>query len=419
VLAGFGVVLAGCGSPAGTDGSTATPAGTTTTPTGASHWYPHPQPTGNRVLAGTGSIREADPVTIPIDNPAWLVAVPADSGSDWVVVTDDGTARRYRVVDGKATERDTYDSFQGVPVVRRTDGSVSLVRPHRDVSSVAPPTFADDGRTRLAVGADGDLLVTRGTSTERVDVGAIPDGRIVRLDEDRYALLGDRTERYRHRALGDAVEGASIVVVDARGRIETRHILDPPAVFEAQAPLAADIDGDGRRELVVPVADSRDGARIGVFSPDGSRLATGPIHGSGWRHPLAVAPLGPDGQLELAVVRKPHVEHVLEFYRMTGGDLPVRTTLQGFRSHTYRSRNLEGALAADLDADGQVELLVPTTRRTELAAVARTGEGATVEWRLPLAEGLRTNLTGVTLADGGVAVGAGTASGVCVWHGRG
>jgi hypothetical protein len=334
-----------------------------------------------------------------------------------VVVSDDGGATRYRVADGEVIEQEDYDPFaRRVPVVRRVDGSVALVRPPASVSPVAPPTFADGGRTRLVPGTDGDLLVTRDGSTERVDVGMLADGRVVRVSEDRYALLGDRTDRYRHRALGDAVEGGSLVVADARGTVETRHAIDPPAVIEAQAPMAADLDGDGRRELLVPVSDSADGARIAAFAPDGSRLATGPIHGSGWRHPLAVAPLGPDGKPELAVVRKPHVEHVLEFYRFDGGELSVRTTLRGFRSHTYGSRSLDGALAADLDGDGAAELLVPTTGRDELAAVGRTADGAAVDWRLPLDGTLRTNLAGT--ADGeGVAVGAGTAGGVRVWQG--
>jgi CBS domain-containing protein len=36
-----------------------------------------------------GSIRGATPVTIPTESPSWLVALPADDGSDWVVVGDD------------------------------------------------------------------------------------------------------------------------------------------------------------------------------------------------------------------------------------------------------------------------------------------------------------------------------------------
>jgi hypothetical protein len=74
-------------------------------------------------------------------------------------------------------------------------------------------------------------------------------------------------------------------------------------------------------------------------------------------------------------------------------------------------------VAADLDGDGAVEALVPTTARESLAAVRRTADGATVAWRLPLGGRLATNVTGVALPDGRVAVGAGTADGVRVWQG--
>lgn len=412
----MGFALAGCQSPGESNSPTDQSSTPPTEPTPGSYWYPQTQATGNRALDGPGNVRDATPVTLPVESPAWLVALPAPEGSDWVVVSDDGAATRYRVARGGATEEESYEPLTGrAPVVRRTGEGVDLVRPPASIASSAPPTFADEGRTRLALGTDGDLLVTGDGRDERVDVAALPDGRIVRVSESRYALLGDRTDRYRHGALGDNIEGASLVVVDSRGRIEFRRAVGPPAVVEAQAPLAGDLDGDGQRELLVPVSDGADGARIVAFASDGTRLATGPIHGSGWRHPLAVAPFGPAGEPELAVVRKPHVEHVLEFYRLDGS-LTVEATLPGFRTHTYGSRNLDGALAADLDADGAVEVLVPTTSRTELAAVRRSADGAEVAWRLSLDGGLRTNVTGVTL-DGGVAVGAGTPDGVRVWQG--
>lgn len=428
LLATLGVVLAGCGSagppPADADAATPTPARSPTTPTAADHWYPHPRPTRNRRLDGAGAIRDATPVDIDVGEPRWLVALPAPGGSDWVVTRADGTAARYRVTDGTATREETDESIgDRVPVVRRRASgesqarAVSLVRPPAELSPMAPPAFVDGGRTRAAIGTDGDLLVTGAAGTDRLAVDALPDGRVVHLDGSRVALLGDATDRYRHGALGDAIEGGSVVVVDtATATVETRAAVGPPAVVEGLGPIAADLDGDGERELLVTVSDAADGARIAAFRPDGRRIGTGPVHGSGWRHALAVAPFGPGGRLELAVVRKPHVEHVLEFYRLTGDSLDVVATVQGFRSHTYGSRILDGALAADFDDDGRLELLVPTTPRDELAAVRRVGDGAGVAWSLSLDGQVRTNVTGVG-SDGRIAVGVGTAAGVRVWQG--
>jgi hypothetical protein len=428
LLATLGVVLAGCqsaGAPsADADTATPTPARSPTTPTAADHWYPHPRPTGNRRLDGAGAVRDATPVDIEIGKPRWLVALPAPDGSDWIVTHDDGRAARYRVTDGAATREAEYEAIgDRVPVVRRRasgesqERGVSLVRPPAEVSPMAPPIFVDGGRTRAAIGTDGDLFVTSESGTDRLAVDALPDGRIVHLGGGRVALLGDTTDRYRHGALGDEVEGGSVVVVDtATSTVETRTGVGPPAVVEGLGPIAADLDGDGERELLVALSDAADGARIAAFRPDGRRIGTGPIHGSGWRHALAVAPFGPRGRPELAVVRKPHVEHVLEFYRIAGGSLNVTATVRGFRSHTYGSRILDGALAADFDDDGRVELLVPTTSRDELAAVRRAEGGARVAWSLSLDGQAHTNVTGVA-ADGHIAVGVGTAAGVRVWQG--
>ncbi|ERH02121.1 MAG: hypothetical protein J07HN6_01686, partial [Halonotius sp. J07HN6] len=165
------------------------------------------------------------------------------------------------------------------------------------------------------------------------------------------------------------------------------------------------------------VADTANGARIRVYDIDGGAIATGPIYGPGWRHQLCVAPFGPNATPELAVVRKPHVDRTVEFYRLTDGALEVVATKQGYSSHTYGSRNLDGALAGDLDGDGRPELLVPTTPRQELAVLQRTDGGVEQAFSLPLGGTLTTNVAGVALDDGRIAVGAGTATGVRVWQG--
>jgi hypothetical protein len=179
----------------------------------------------------------------------------------------------------------------------------------------------------------------------------------------------------------------------------------------------ADVTGDGRPDIVLTLADSENGAWLALYRPDGTKRAEGPVYGPGWRHQLAVAPFAPDGTPEIAAVLKPHVNQVLEFYRFRNGSLDVGAELEGYSTHTYGSRNPDGAIAGDLDSDGQVELLLPTSSREELRAVRRTGGGARIDWGLDPGGVVRSNLTGVALDDGRVAVGVGTDAGVRIWQG--
>lgn len=137
----------------------------------------------------------------------------------------------------------------------------------------------------LYVAPDGDVVLWGTDETTRLDVAALPDGGIVRVDADRYALYGGRTDRYEH------------------------------------------------------------GARIRVYGTDGTALATGPVYGPRWRHQLCVAPFRTDGTGEFAVVRKPHVDRTVEFYWLDGDVLSVTATRSGYASHRYGSRNLGGGLA--------------------------------------------------------------------------
>ncbi|PSP32206.1 hypothetical protein BRC64_07280 [Halobacteriales archaeon QH_10_67_22] len=364
VLAMLSAGLAGC-SLGGEDNGprTGTDRPPSPTPPGAtSYWYTRPEVTGNRTLPGAGAIDAAEPVTFePEGGPQWLVAHPGPSGSFWTVVTTDGRATRWRVRDGEADRVAEYGSLPAGarPVVATGEG--------------------------------------------------VGDGR--------YALFTDTTDRYAHGALGDTTEGQTLTVLDPAGpTVDWQTTVGPDDVFEGLGPLVADFDGDGDPEIVTTVANAAEGARIAVFSTAGDRLATGPVHSSGWRHQLNVAPLGPEGRPELAVVRKPHVDRVLEFYRLEGGSLEIVATQGDFSTHTYGSRITDGALAADLDGDGRTEVLAPRSRRDSLGAVRRTADGARVAWQLTVDGQIGSNVTGVALDDG-LAVGVGTAETVTVWQG--
>ena len=162
------------------------------------------------------------------------------------------------------------------------------------------------------------------------------------------------------------------------------------------------------------VSDEEQGARIVVFDKEGTRVASGPAVGQGyrWRHQLAVAPFGPDDELELVDVLTPHIGGTVEFYRLEGKELRVVARVRGYTSHRIGSRNLDQALAGDFDGDGRVELLLPSQGGTELGGIRRTSDGAAAAWTVPVGGSISTNLAGVPHADGRLAVGVGRRDGV-------
>jgi hypothetical protein len=413
--------LAGCvgsstpSTPSSPEGPTGPP---TRPPPGARYAFTHLRPGGNRVLGGAGAVDDARPVDVAVDGrPAWLLPFRgSETTSYWTVVTAGGRATTHRVADGTSDVVAAHGRVPTPPLAYAADGAFGLVDTPADCAAHTHPVVVDGGL--LYVATNGDVVVRREGVETRLDARAPADARPVRIGGDRYALYGGRTTRYAHGALGDTVEGSRLLLVDAaRGRIDADVALDAPTVFEGLSPLVADLDGDGDAEVVTTVAASAVGARIRAYGTDGTELATGPVYGPGWRHQLCVAPFGPDGRPELAAVRKPHVDRTLEFYRLDGSGLTVTATHEGYASHTYGSRILDGGLAADLDGDGRPELLVPTAGRRMLAAVRRTARGADRAWSLPLGGDLVTNVAGVGLGDGHLAVGAGTADGVRIWQG--
>ena len=124
----------------------------------------------------------------------------------------------------------------------------------------------------------------------------------------------------------------------------------------------------------------------------------------------------PGGELELAVVRTPHIGGTVEFYRLEGSSLRIAAQHRKITSHVIGSRNLDMAAAGDFDGDGRVGLLVSDLPLTSLVGVRRTDDGAEAAWTVPVGGRMSTNLTAVALDDGQMAVGVGRQDGVLrVW----
>jgi hypothetical protein len=236
------------------------------------------------------------------------------------------------------------------------------------------------------------------------------------MDEmDRLLVLSGPTENYPHGVLGDQVEATRITLIETSPEPQlVRHIqLAANQVIEGTAPIWSDLDGDDRREIIVTISDLELGSGIAIFSEDGQRIAQGPFIGTPfrWRHQVAVANFSPASEIELAVVRTPHLAGTIEFYQLHNGELKIVAEYQGITSHGLGSRNLDQAAAGDFDGNGLSEILVLRPDLQEYIAVRRTNEGAEAAWHLPLDGTATTNLAGTTLPDGRIALGAGTSGG--------
>lgn len=417
VLAGaLGALLAGCaGDGPPEDVSQGTPPITDAAGLGLTHH----RRSGNRLVEGAGAVPDVEPVDVAIEGrPSWIVGIPDGAATVWAVVTDEGAVTGLRLA-GRTVKRFPLSPDQlptGAPPLLRGGDPPALARGAVGAASPLSHPVPVDG-VLLWVAEDGSLVRAADGRTDRLALDALPDARVVAAAGRAY-VLADATDRYDHAVLGDGVEAGSVAVVDPDGGLSLERRIAPhgDAVVEGIAPTLADVTGDGDRDVLVTVSGDGGGARLVAFRPDGTRLAASPTLGAGWRHQLAVAPFSTDAAPEVAAVRMPHVAHELQFLRRSGGDLRVVATADGYQSHTIGSRNLDGALAGDLDGDGRIEVVLPTTARADLAGVRRTAEGAEEVWTVTVGGALTTNLAAVT-ADGRATLAAGHGDGVRFWPG--
>lgn len=369
--------------------------------------YTYHKPDGNRFVSGHGTLPEITPIDIKLSaNPGWVLGAPVGGGTLWVAILKDGETESFVITDGqvKRVEVEPDQLLSDMPpLLKLGSGHVTLVTAQPEsASSITHPVVLSSGQLVYIEGS-GDLVIVEGAETSRLALNCLPDARILVDEKDRLLLLTDATNRYTHGVLGDAIEAASISLIDTQTIPEVGLTIPLPAdsVVEGLAPIWVDLNGDSQREIIATVSNAREGAKIIVFDESGKQLAAGPAIGSGyrWRHQIAVAPLGPNGEIELVDVRTPHIGGVVEFYRLEGNTLLIVAQISGYTSHTIHSRNLDMAVVGDFDGDGHFELLLPNQERTHLAGIKHTSIGAEEVYSISIGGRISTNIATVESND--------------------
>lgn len=285
----------------------------------------------------------------------------------------------------------------------------------------APVLKAEAGDYQVLHLPDGKLALAPLPAPEEEIVPTpsdiIPHARIVQGARDiRAAWFASPTERYGHGVLGDRIEAAALKVETASGEILS-HELTADSVFEDLTPRLADIDGDGRDEIIAVRSYADRGAAVALFGiRDGQliRLAESDPVGLPyrWLNPVGAGDFDGDGTSEIAVIQTPHIGGILILYRWQGERLAETFRRFGFSTHAMGSTVLGMSALLDLDGDGGDEILVPDQGRTGLKAISHAGGLFRILWSIPNDERIATSIVTANLdGHGGVDILYGLADG--------
>jgi hypothetical protein len=166
----------------------------------------------------------------------------------------------------------------------------------------------------------------------------------------RWAAYSDATNRYDHGVLGDTWEAAGLrVAAGPKGPCDLAVLLPDHSVFEDTGPRIADLDGDGRNEVVVVETRIDRGAALAVYGLRDDRLvklaATANIGRTHrWLAPAGIADFDGDGRVEIAYVDRPHLRMDLVFVRFERDRLTETLRLPGLTNHRIGDTYISGGV---------------------------------------------------------------------------
>jgi hypothetical protein len=228
----------------------------------------------------------------------------------------------------------------------------------------------------------GDLaLAERGRDT-------IPASRVESAGALTASLTGP-TRDYPHEALGGRTHAKQVSVSERKPvpigagaqtvPMEVSRVdAGPGAVFEDREPRLVDLGRGGPPDIVTVKSYAGQGSALVVI---GRRRGvwrvvseTPPIGtAQRWLNPAGVADFLGTGDKQIALVRMPHLEGVLQLWALEGDDLKLKAEKTGYANHAYGLAAQDMAAVVDVEGDGQPELAVPTLDRRALAVVSFKG----------------------------------------------
>jgi hypothetical protein len=248
--------------------------------------------------------------------------------------------------------------------------------------------------------------------------GALPDRQVaLGKHEIARAWLAEPTDRYDGGVLGDKVEAGALVIELRDGRRQTVH-LKADAVFEDIKPRIVDLDGDGHDDVVVVKSYLRRGSALAVIAERKGRydiVAETPALGAAgrWLDPAGIGDFTGDHRTDVALVRQPDAEGVLEVWSWRDDRLQKVAEMPDTANYVIGTHALDMATVGDFDGDNIADIAIPSFDRTrlriisfapqprEIASVALPAKAAT---NLGLLQGVMAPAVALGLEDGSLAV---------------